>query len=73
MNWVCFVCHEPIDVAKEPKGKLRLEGVTEGPKFKAWVWGPEPVHEPCRLDLVTPFDDDVDGERYQKTWQRIAP
>lgn len=64
MKYTCAVCRGTI--LPNDSGKVRLEGVTESPRGKAWVWGPVPVHENCRLDLATPFDEGV-GDRYIRT------
>jgi hypothetical protein len=66
----CHVCQDAVE--PDEAGKVRFEGITEAPKGKAWVWGPVAVHEQCRLDLATPYDDRiVDG--YVATWQRLTP
>ena len=62
----CYVCKQVIE--PDAQGMIRVEGVTELPRGKAWVWGPEPVHEDCRLDLKTPYDD-RDG--FKHTWQKM--
>ncbi len=58
MEYVCAVCDERI----EPDDSKVLEGVTRQSAPKAWVWGPVPVHEDCRLRLQTPYDDQVGTE-----------
>jgi len=50
---------------------IRLEGVTHTSAPKAWVWGPVPVHEDCRLRLKTPYDDRVGIDGYIRTWQKM--
>ena len=70
MNYQCQVCGDVVSPDQE--GKIRFEGVTEAPKGKAWVWGPVVVHDGCRLQLVTPFDDRI-GDGYVATWQRLVP
>jgi hypothetical protein len=47
---------------------ISREGVTKQPRGQNWVWGPEPIHEECRLNLKTPFDDQ-DG--YIRTGEKI--
>jgi hypothetical protein len=68
MEWTCHVCSEHIE--PDDRGHIRLEGITKQPKGMAWVWGPVPVHEPCRLKLRTPYDDQV-GDGYCSTWQKM--
>ncbi|OKI95064.1 hypothetical protein AMK19_32845 [Kitasatospora sp. CB01950] len=48
----CVVCLKPIEVA--PDGTIRIEGIVK--QEKQWLWGPYPVHEPCRLDIRTIYD-----------------
>ncbi|MGW3077886.1 hypothetical protein [Kitasatospora sp. NPDC001132] len=48
----CVVCLRPIEA--EPDGKIRIEGIVK--HEKQWLWGPYPVHEPCRLDIRTMYD-----------------
>ncbi len=64
----CHVCHG--EMAPDSVGKILWSGVTEAPKGKAWVWGPVPVHEACRLDLETPYDDRI-GDGFILTWERV--
>jgi len=66
MIYTCYVCQRTVE--PDAKGEVRLEGVTELPKGKAWVWGPAPVHEDCRTMLRTPYDDQAG---YKLTWQRM--
>ena len=69
MKYVCAVCDRHIE--PDPQGKVRLEGVTHRKAPKAWVWGPVPVHEDCRLTLQTPYDGEV-GIDYVRTWQKMT-
>jgi hypothetical protein len=69
MEYTCAVCHQGIE--PDVRGKIRLEGVTHTKAPKAWVWGPVPVHEDCRLTLQTPYDDQV-GTDYIRTWQKMT-
>ena len=69
MEYTCAVCDKGIE--PDAKGKVRLEGVTHSSAPKAWVWGPVPVHEDCRLTLQTPYDDRV-GTEYIRTWQKMT-
>lgn len=69
VEYVCAVCDHLIE--PDPRGKVRLEGVTHQKAPKAWVWGPVPVHEDCRLTLHTPYDDQV-GFDYIRTWQKMT-
>ncbi|MBD0671642.1 hypothetical protein [Streptomyces sp. CBMA156] len=48
----CVVCLKPIKVA--PDGKIRIEGIVK--HEKQWLWGPYPVHESCRLNIRTIYD-----------------
>jgi hypothetical protein len=66
MRYVCAVCSKEVE--PDLRGEVRLEGITEAPKGKAWVWGPVPVHEDCRLELATPYDD---SDEYVHTWQMM--
>lgn len=34
------------------------------------VWGQVVVHDPCCLELRTPYDDEIGG-RYRSTWERM--
>lgn len=68
MDYTCHVCTRAVE--PDPEGKVRLEGVTPDDS-KAWVWGPVPVHEDCRLRFKTPFDDRL-GAGYTATWQRMT-
>jgi hypothetical protein len=65
MEYVCEVCERAV--SPDDHGKIRLEGVTHERAPKAWVWGPVPVHDECRLDLQTPYDDQI-GAGYISTW-----
>jgi hypothetical protein len=69
-GYVCEVCGERIQ--PDHQGKIRLEGVTHANARKAWLWGPAPVHEDCRLRLRTPYDDQVGVEGYIRTWQKMT-
>ena len=62
----CYFCKQSI--APDAQGMISREGVTEQSKGQNWVWGPEPVHEECRLNLKTPFDD---REGYIHTGEKI--
>jgi hypothetical protein len=70
LGYVCEVCGERIQ--PDHQGKIRLEGVTHANARKAWLWGPVPVHEDCRLRLRTPYDDQVGVEGYIRTWQKMT-
>jgi hypothetical protein len=70
LGYVCEVCGERIE--PDARGKIRLEGVTHQSAPKAWVWGPVPVHEDCRLRLRTPYDDRVGIDGYIRTWQKMT-
>lgn len=35
---------------------------------RAWEWGPEVVHEECRVTLKTPLDEQPS---YVSAWERI--
>lgn len=64
----CYVCNQPIE--PDGRGRIRIEGITPLGDRRAWGWGPVPVHEPCRLDLVTPLDDRI-GVDMVATWDRV--
>ena len=66
--YTCHVCSQTVH--PDDEGTVRLEGITPDDS-KVWVWGPVPVHEDCRLDLTTPYDDRV-GNGYTATWQRMT-
>lgn len=66
MFYTCLICSGVVE--PNDNGEIRIEGVTEAPEGKAWVWGPEVVHENCRLKLHTPFDG-LNG--YVATWQMM--
>jgi hypothetical protein len=68
MEYVCEVCKHAIP--PDDRGKIRLEGVTHLSAPKAWVWGPVPVHDKCRLYLRTPYDDRI-GAGYKSTWEMV--
>jgi hypothetical protein len=68
MEYVCEVCKKPI--TPDARGKIRLEGVTHKSAPKAWVWGPVAVHDECRLNLCTPYDDQI-GAGYTSIWQMM--
>jgi hypothetical protein len=69
MEYVCEVCKRPI--IPDARGKIRLEGVTHRSAPKAWVWGPVAVHEDCRLNLHSPYKDEIGGD-YVSTWQMMS-
>lgn len=70
MEYTCAVCDTAV--LPNAEGKIRLEGITEGETGMAWVWGPVPVHDPCRLHLKTPYDERVGDGRYRATWQLMS-
>lgn len=70
LGYLCGVCGERIE--PDDHGKVRLEGVTHESAPKAWVWGPVPVHEDCRLRLDTPYDEQVGVDGYIRTWQKMT-
>jgi hypothetical protein len=69
MRYECHVCG--AEVAPDARGKIRLEGITHESAPKAWVWGPVPVHEDCRLKLSTPYHDQI-STGYISTWQKMT-
>ena len=69
MDMTCHVCHELVEPGGD--GKVQIEGVAHVDTPKAWVWGPVVVHDPCRLNLKTPFDDKIGGE-YMTLWERMT-
>lgn len=73
VEYTCYVCGQQIDPSQEEGGRIHQEGVTEGPRGMAWVWGPKTVHEQCRLDLSTPFDDEIGDGRYVSTSDKLTP
>lgn len=68
MTYTCHVCGQAVQ--PDAEGKVRLEGITPADS-KAWVWGPVPLHEDCRVSLTTPYDDQI-GDGYVATWQRMT-
>lgn len=64
----CHVCSRAID--PDDRGEVRFEGITQTTAARPWVWGPVAVHEQCRLDLKTPFDDKV-GDGFESTWSKL--
>jgi hypothetical protein len=70
MDFNCHVCHRLV--APGHDGKVQIEGISHIDTPKAWVWGPVVVHDNCRLDLKTPFDDKI-GLIYMALWQRMTP
>lgn len=66
----CYVCDKPLQLDK--LGRVRLEGVTVGSGKGPWVFGPVLVHDPCRLELKTPYDERVGDGRYMATWQLLT-
>jgi hypothetical protein len=68
MEHVCHVCTLPV--LPDVQGRVRVEGITLQDQPKQWVWGPVVVHEDCRMDVRTPYDDEVGGA-YVSTWERI--
>jgi hypothetical protein len=73
MQYTCYVCGRHIDPSQEEDGSIHQEGITEGPRGMAWVGGPVTVHEQCRLDLRTPFDEEIGGGRFVSTWDKLRP
>ena len=53
----CHVCGR--QVAPGPDGTVRVAGLAPREAPRVWVWGPVLVHEKCRFDVVTPFDDET--------------
>jgi hypothetical protein len=51
---------------------MQCEGISRIGKPEAWVWGPVVVHDECRLDVKTPFDE-KGGLDYVAAWERVAP
>lgn len=70
MDTSCYVCHEPVAPGRD--GQMQCEGIYRLGKPEAWVWGPVVVHDECRLDVKTPFDEKV-GLDYMAAWERVAP
>jgi hypothetical protein len=68
VEYMCEVCKKLV--LPDARGKIRLEGVTQIGTPKAWVWGPVPVHEECRLHPHTPYDDQI-GDGYISTWEMM--
>lgn len=68
-NIHCHVCRWPIE--PDQFGRVRFEGVTEGGMKGRFVFGPVPVHEPCRFELETPYDDKI-GAQYCSTWDQLT-
>ena len=50
---------------------LDLERVTHTAVRRRPGWGPQTVHEDCRLRLTTPHDDQL-GDGYIRTWQKMT-
>jgi hypothetical protein len=63
---ICAVCKTPLT-----SPKIRLEGVTASSDdpHRPWLWGPVMVHDPCRLELQTPWDDVV-GD-FMRTYEMV--
>ena len=57
MDFTCHVCHERVEAGRD--GKVQLEGVSHVDTPKAWIWGPVVVHDHCRVQVKTPFDDQI--------------
>lgn len=51
-SYDCVVCLETIKPSVD--GTLRIEGINTG--SGEWAWGPYPVHEPCRLNIITGYE-----------------
>jgi hypothetical protein len=66
----CFVCSRFIRPGAD--GLIQFEGVSDA-KTNMWVWGPVPVHDPCRLVLSTPFDTSIGNGAYLPAWERRTP
>lgn len=64
---VCHVCGRVI--VADPDGRIRYEGVTDT-KTRMWIWGPVPVHDPCRLYVKTPFDTSIGNGKHLPTWEK---
>ena len=54
---VCHACGRRVDTG--PEGTLRIVGVAPREAPRVWVWGPVLVHEGCRYDVRTPYDDEA--------------
>jgi hypothetical protein len=50
----CHVCGRLV--ASDVRGEVQHEAVARR-EDKHVVWGPVVVHDDCRLDVVTPYDD----------------
>lgn len=67
---ICHVCSRPIRAGRD--GLIQFEGVTDA-KTNMWLWGPVPVHDPCRLVLKTPYDTSIGNGKYLPAWERRTP
>lgn len=69
----CHVCDRAIDLRRpqdfDRRGNVRREGIVPLAGGD-WVWGPVPVHEECRTDLVTPYDSLV-GSDYRAQFEGV--
>lgn len=70
MGFTCHVCHQHVEAGRD--GKVQLEGVSHVGTPKAWVWGPVVVHDDCRVQVKTPFDDKI-GLEYMALSERMTP
>jgi hypothetical protein len=70
VEYICEVCTQRMEPST--RGKIRVEGVTHSNAPKAWVWGPVPCHDECRIRLRTPYDDQVGLGEYRLTWQDMT-
>lgn len=63
---MCAVCLGEITTPT-----VRMEGVERDRQSGGgYVWGPVPVHDPCRVLVKTPYDDEV-GAGFVRTWDIV--
>lgn len=55
MVYTCYVCQRTVE--RDANGGIDSKASPICPRGKAWVWGPEPVHDECRTQMRTPYDD----------------
>jgi len=65
------VCGRPVK--PNWRGRVLYEGLTE-PGGTGWLWGPHPIHDGCRRELETGFEEGIEQGRYlRRTLRRPSP
>lgn len=51
----CHACDRPVELT--PDGAVQVVGIAPREAPRVWVWGPVLVHDACRYEVTTPYDE----------------